>query len=146
MLFQMVPRVDVLGRVEEAKKAELLASAWVVLSAAHHEGWGMSVLEGAAFGTPTVGRRRPGIRDAVVDGVTGCLVAPKDEGELPRALGRAMVELVRNTAHRDELGTAARRRAADLSWSHSVDRWERLLWEPTSQRKRCDPIQRKAAH
>jgi glycosyltransferase involved in cell wall biosynthesis len=141
-----IPRVDVLGRVEEAKKAELLASAWVVLSAAHHEGWGMSVLEGAAFGTPTLAVDAPGIRDAVVDGVTGCLVAPKDERELPRALGRAMVELVRDTAHRDELGTAARRRAADLSWSHAVDRWERLLCEAASQRKRCHPGQRKVAH
>ena len=49
-----IARVDVLGRVGEAEKADLLANAWAVVSAAHHEGWGMSVLEGAAVGTPTL--------------------------------------------------------------------------------------------
>jgi glycosyltransferase involved in cell wall biosynthesis len=128
-----IPRVDVLGRVDEAEKADLLARAWVVLSSAHHEGWGMSVLEGATFGTPTLAVDAPGIRDAVVDGVTGRLVAAGDESELPSALGGAMVEFVEDHAQREEFGAAARRRAAQLSWSHSIDRWETLLAEAVSR-------------
>lgn len=124
-----VPRVDVLGRVDEAKKGELLARAWMVLSAAHHEGWGMSVLEGAAYGTPTLAVDAPGIRDAVVDGVTGRLLTVQDESQLPRILSSAMVDLVEDDAAREGLGEAARRRANELSWSQSIDRWEALLWE-----------------
>ncbi len=121
-----IPRVDVLGRVDEAEKADLLARAWAVVSAAHHEGWGMSVLEGAAFGTPTLAIDAPGIRDAVVDGITGRLVVPRNDAEIPQALGRAIEEFIEDEA-REELGEAARRRALDLSWSHAIDRWEAVL-------------------
>lgn len=120
-------RVDVLGRVDEAEKDDLLAGAWAVVSAAHHEGWGMSVLEGAAVGTPTLAVDAPGIRDAVIDGVTGHLVVPRNDGEIPRALGRAMEAFVADGAQRKQLGTAARRRASELSWGHSIDRWEAAL-------------------
>ena len=122
-----IPRVDVLGRVDEAEKLDLLARAWVVLSAAHHEGWGMSVLEGAAFGTPSLALDAPGIRDALIDGVTGRLVYPRDEADIPETLGRAMTEFVENEPQREEFGAAARRRAVDLSWSRCIDRWEAAL-------------------
>jgi glycosyltransferase involved in cell wall biosynthesis len=124
-----IPRVEVLGRVDEATKEELLAQAWAVLSAAHHEGWGMSVLEGAVYGTPTLAVDAPGIRDAVIDGVTGRLVRPVDEAELPREFGQAMVEFVNDTAQREQYGNAALRRAAELSWDHAVDHWQRVLYE-----------------
>ena len=127
-----IPRVDVLGRVEESEKENLLAQAWCVLSAAHHEGWGMSVLEGAAFGTPTLAVDAPGIRDAVVDGVTGRLVAVADDRDLPKTLGQAMVEFVEDTAQREQFGEAARHRAAELSWGHSIDRWETFLFDAVS--------------
>ncbi len=122
-----IARVDVLGRVDEAEKDDLLAGAWAVVSAAHHEGWGMSVLEGAALGTPTLAVDAPGIRDAVIDGVTGRLVVPRNDGEIPQALGRAMEAFVADGAQREQLGTAARRRASELSWGHSIDRWEAAL-------------------
>jgi glycosyltransferase involved in cell wall biosynthesis len=127
-----IPRVVVLGRVGEAEKDDLLARAWVVLSAAQHEGWGMSVLEGAAFGTPSLAIDAPGIRDALIDGVTGRLVFPSDGTQAPEALGRAMEEFVEDGGRREELGAAARQRALDLSWSRSVDRWEAALIDAAS--------------
>jgi glycosyltransferase involved in cell wall biosynthesis len=128
-----IPRVDVRGRVGEAEKDDLLARAWVVLSAAHHEGWGMSVLEGAAFGTPSLAIDAPGIRDVLIDGVTGRLVFPSDDAEAPAVLGRAMEDFVEVGWRREELGAAARRRALDLSWNRSVDRWEAALMDAASQ-------------
>lgn len=129
-----VPRVDVLGRVDEAEKRDLLARAWVVLSAAHHEGWGMSVLEGGAYGTPCLATDAPGIRDALIDGVTGHLVYPRHDADIPEMLGRAMQELVEDEPRREELGAAARRRALDLSWSRCVDRWEAALMDAAPPR------------
>jgi glycosyltransferase involved in cell wall biosynthesis len=119
-----IPRVDVLGRVDEKEKLDLLARAWVVLSAAHHEGWGMSVLEGAAFGTPSLAIDAPGIRDALVDGVTGRLVHPRNGDDISETLGRAMTDFLGDEAQREEFGTAARLRAMDLSWGRCIDRWE----------------------
>jgi glycosyltransferase involved in cell wall biosynthesis len=128
-----IPRVQVLGRVDEAEKKDLLSRAWVVLSAAHHEGWGMSVLEGGAYGTPCVAVDAPGIRDAVIDGVTGHLVHPRNDAEIASVLGRAMQQIVEDEARRKELGAAARSRALDLSWSHCVDRWEAALMDAASR-------------
>ena len=122
-----IPRVEVRGHVDEEEKRILLARAWAVLSASHHEGWGMSVLEGAAVGTPTLAVDAPGIRDAVVDGVTGKLVWAPDESALPQALGQAIVDFVQDHELRRDLGAAARRRAAERSWDDSIDRWEAVL-------------------
>jgi glycosyltransferase involved in cell wall biosynthesis len=127
-----IPRAEVLGRVDEAEKADLLARASVVVSAAHHEGWGMSVLEGAAYGTPSLATDAPGIRDVLVDGVTGRLVFPHDDTQIPEALGSAMEEFLADESRRREYGAAARRRALDLSWDRSVDRWEAALMDAAS--------------
>ena len=43
------------------------------------EGWGISVLEAAACGTPTVASDTPGLRDAFVHGESGVFVRPTDE-------------------------------------------------------------------
>jgi glycosyltransferase involved in cell wall biosynthesis len=122
-----IPRVEVLGRVDEAEKRALLGRSWAVLSTAHHEGWGMSMLEAAAFGTPALAVDAAGIRDAVVDGVTGRLVRAQDEADLPDAFSRAMVDFVEDAPGRRDLGSAARQRAEELSWDHSTERWEDLL-------------------
>ena len=123
-----IPRVEVLGRVPEETKHRLLAESWAVLSAAHHEGWGMSILEGAAAGTPALAVDAAGIRDAIVDDVTGVLVhAP--ESELPSALATAWVALSVDSPRRERLGKAAKERAASFSWEVTVDRWQSVLEE-----------------
>jgi glycosyltransferase involved in cell wall biosynthesis len=124
-----LPRVDVLGRVSEDEKTDLYARAWAVLSTAHHEGWGMSIMEGAVFGTPALAVDAPGIRDAVVDGVTGRLVRADDDSVLPEEFARAMVSFVRDRGSRSELGSAARHRAETFSWDRSIEHWEKLLLE-----------------
>ena len=44
-----------LGGVSEEEKLRLYQSAWVVLSTSFIEGWGMTVVEANACGTPVVG-------------------------------------------------------------------------------------------
>jgi glycosyltransferase involved in cell wall biosynthesis len=122
-----LPRVEVLGRVSEEEKSRLLAQAWGVLSTAHHEGWGMSMLEGAVFGTPALAVDAPGIRDAVVDGVTGHLVRADDDAVLPQTFSQAMTSFVEGHEQRHRLGSAARERAEEFSWARSIDAWEEVL-------------------
>jgi len=55
------------GRAEEARKCELLERAHVHLFTSHREGWGLTVNEAGARGTPTVGYDAPGVRDSVAD-------------------------------------------------------------------------------
>ena len=46
------------------------------------EGFGISFIEAAACGTPSIGSRSGGIPDAIMEGKTGFLVEPGDVGEL----------------------------------------------------------------
>ena len=62
---------------------DLYRRAWVLASASAHEGWGMTITEAAACGTPAVATRIAGHADAIVDGATGLLVDDRD-GARPR--------------------------------------------------------------
>ena len=119
-------RVRFLGRVPEDDLPGLYASAdvfampcrerWNGLEA---EGFGIVFLEAAACGVPGVAGRSGGSHEAVVDGETGYVVAPRDVGVLRDALRRVLDD----AALRARLGAAARRRAVDVfSHDHLVER------------------------
>jgi glycosyltransferase involved in cell wall biosynthesis len=70
------------------------------------EGLGVAPLKAAAAGVPVVGFAAGGLSEAVVDGKTGLLVAPRDSD----ALGRAIATLIDNPELRTEFGSAGRAR------------------------------------
>jgi len=87
--------------------------AWVVASASLVEGWGLSLTEAAACGTPAVATDVPGHRSSVLDGVTGVLAAPDD-------LASALIRVLTDAELRASLAHAARDRAARLTWDASA--------------------------
>ena len=64
--------VSLPGRLSDDELVELYRRAWVLASASAAEGWGMTVTEAAACGTPAVVTDIPGHRDAVQPGSPGC--------------------------------------------------------------------------
>ncbi len=74
------------------------------------EGYGMAAREAMAYGRPVVATGVGGLRDAIEDAVSGVLVPPRD----PAALREALTALLGDTALRQRLGAAARRRAESL--------------------------------
>ena len=76
------------GRIGASALVDLYRRAWVLASASVHEGWGMTVTEAAACGTPAVATRIAGHSDAIVDGSTGLLV--EDAAGLAYALDRVL--------------------------------------------------------
>src|SRR5262249_50393341 len=97
------------GHLSDAELVDLYRRAWVVASASVAEGWGMTITEAAACGTPAVVTDIGGHRDAVVDGVTGVL-AP------PRRLGPEIEAVLRDARRRQRLGAAALARASTFTW------------------------------
>jgi glycosyltransferase involved in cell wall biosynthesis len=87
------------------------------------EGWGISNIEAAACGTPTVASDSPGLRDSVRDGETGFLVR---HGDVP-GLARQLRRVLEDRTLRERLGAGARRFAEGLSWDLAADRTERHL-------------------
>jgi glycosyltransferase involved in cell wall biosynthesis len=98
------------GRVEEAELLSLYRRAWVLASASAHEGWGMTITEAAACGTPAVATRIAGHSDAVVDGATGLLV------DDPAGLAGALDRVLADGALRERLARDAREHAARFTW------------------------------
>jgi glycosyltransferase involved in cell wall biosynthesis len=72
------PKIVFFGKVSNKKKLELMSRAHVLLVPGVREGWGLVVTEANAMGTPAVAYDVPGLRDSVVDGVTGVLVQKDD--------------------------------------------------------------------
>lgn len=105
------PGVTIHGQITEAAKRRLLEQADLLLLPGTREGWGIVAMEAAAFGVPTVAYDIPGLRDAVVDGVTGVL-APPD----PASLGAAASRVLSDPELWGRLSRAAQRRAAEYSW------------------------------
>jgi len=68
----------VYGHVSEQRKRELYQRAWLNITASSAEGWGLSVMEAAACGTPSIGYDVPGLRDSVLAS-GGALVEPTPE-------------------------------------------------------------------
>jgi glycosyltransferase involved in cell wall biosynthesis len=111
------------GFVSEAEKIELLRRAWANLFPSPKEGWGITVIEAAACGTPSIASDSPGLRDSVRHGVTGYLVPHGDVG----ALAGRMLELAEAPARVAALGADARRFAEGLTWDRTATDTERHL-------------------
>lgn len=108
--------VSFLGYVNEEEKLSLLRKSWIHVLTSPKEGWGISVMEAAASGTPTVASDSPGLRDSVVHGKTGLLVPHGDvEG-----LAEALAALLGQHDQRAAMGMAAREHAAAYSWDRSA--------------------------
>ena len=105
--------VELLGHVSRDRLRDEYRRAWLVASASLAEGWGLSLTEAAACGTPAVGTDISGHRCSVVAGRTGLLVAP---GEL----GAAIADVVTDEALRYRLADAALARARTLRWDASA--------------------------
>ncbi|HZP29241.1 MAG TPA: glycosyltransferase family 4 protein [Acidimicrobiia bacterium] len=103
--------VDLVGRVTDAQLVELYRRAWVLASTSAREGWGMTITEAAACGTPAVVTDIAGHRDAVAPGTTGFLASTQDEfvARLDTVLGDA--------ALRDRLRAGALARAERFTWA-----------------------------
>lgn len=95
--------VEWLGHVDDMPRAMRDATI-VVLPSYYREGIPKVLLEAAAAGRPVVTTTNPGCRDAVVDGVTGLLVPPRDVEALHDAVG----SLLSDPARRQRMGHAGR--------------------------------------
>lgn len=96
---------------------QYLAASDLLCLPSYREGFGNVVIEAAAMGLPAVGTAISGLRDAIEDGVTGVLVAPKDA----HALATALEAMLADDALRTRMGEAARQRALCLFDSEVVN-------------------------
>jgi glycosyltransferase involved in cell wall biosynthesis len=116
------------GRIDDDALVELYRRAWVVASASSHEGWGMTITEAAACGTPAVATRISGHLDAIDEGTSGLLADDQ------RQLAAHLVAVLSDGELRERLAEGARRRAARLTWETTAYETLRVLAEDARRR------------
>ena len=102
------------GRLPDADLIAAYRRAWVVGSTSSHEGWGMTLTEAAACGTPAVATRIAGHEDAVIDGESGFLVSTL------KGLEEAISSVLTDPMLRRRLGQGALRRVEDMTWERTA--------------------------
>lgn len=100
--------------IDEQRKAELYRSAWVFAMPSEMEGWGMTILEANASGTPAVGFDVPGVREAIVHGTSGIIVTDSP------SFASALADVLCDGQLRVELERGAIARSADFSWEQTT--------------------------
>jgi glycosyltransferase involved in cell wall biosynthesis len=93
------------------------------------EAFGIVAVEAMACGKPVIASAIGGLREVVVDGETGVLVAPGDAN----ALRQALQGLLADPARRARLGAAGRRRARVFSASSVTNKIEEIYSGVLSQ-------------
>jgi glycosyltransferase involved in cell wall biosynthesis len=111
------------GFVSEERKIDLMRWAWANVFPSPKEGWGITVIEAAACGTPSLASDSPGLRDSVRHGETGFLVPHGDVA----GLSVRMLELADSSNLVARLGGRARSFAESLTWERTAVATERHL-------------------
>jgi len=105
------------------ERRELIKRAWILVHPSVREGWGLNVIEANALGTPCVAYDVPGLRDSVVDGVTGLLVGNGDVKDL----ADKVVTVLKDEALRERLSRNALENAKKFSWDKTAERFEKVI-------------------
>ena len=99
------------GRISDEEVIDLYRRAWILASASAREGWGMTLTEAAACGTPAVVTRIAGHADAVADGTSGLLADGRDE------LIAGMDRVLSDSVLRTRLSMGALAHAEQFTWA-----------------------------
>ncbi len=115
------------GFVDEQTKADLLARAWVGALPSVKEGWGLSVVEAASHGTPSVAfSRAGGLAESILDRRTGVLVHGDEDAYIA-----ALADLLADRERCSVLGRHARAYSSEFTWDVTASTFARVLAEVT---------------
>ena len=118
-------RVDFVGYIDEAEKLRRLRSAWVLAYPSPKEGWGITIVEASACGTPVIASDSPGLRESVRAGESGLLVP---HGTVDPWV-QAFEKVLNDPILRGRMGTGGRSHASQFSWERAANETEaHLKW------------------
>ena len=117
-------RVKILGELTVEQLARLVASAHLFVSAAAHEGFGITTVEALSAGVPVL-VTRTGIHEQIVQpSLNGWFWSGLPDTDAVATLREAL--LLRD-ARLDQMRETARASAAPYDWSTTTDRYERVF-------------------
>jgi glycosyltransferase involved in cell wall biosynthesis len=123
----LAERTRFAGFVPDAERDALVAEARVCACPSVKEGWGITVIEANAVGTPVVATDAPGLRDAVRPGETGLLVTDGPAQDFAQRLAGAIGRVLSDEALASRLSAAARDWSRRFSWDSAAERMARAV-------------------
>ena len=113
--YNLADRVTFSGFVTDQEKVDLLSQSWVFVTPSLVEGWGLSVLEANACGTPAIAFAVPGLQNSIVDQKTGFLI------HNPRELEDKLRLILSDGSLRDSLSQHASSWSQKFNWKRSAE-------------------------
>jgi glycosyltransferase involved in cell wall biosynthesis len=124
-------QVEFRANVSDAELQGWYARAGCMAYAPVREPFGLAALEAMAAGAPVVGVNEGGVRETIVDGVTGVL-APRNAAEF----GQRIMEVLRDPRRAERYTAAARKHViARFNWEDHMAQIEALLQDVAKARK-----------
>lgn len=111
-------------KTDRDQKVRLMQQAWALVFSSVKEGWGMTVTECAACGTPAIVTDVTGLRDSVVKDKTGLVVSASPTIS---ELASAMEEIIRDDKLREELSQNALAWSQNFSWEKSFEEFNKSI-------------------
>lgn len=113
--------IEFTGREGYEELARKLRASWINLHFSVTEGWGLSIMEASASGTPSVAFKVPGVIDTIIDGYNGFLVNNIDEftDKILFIIDKINIFAINS-----------RKFAENFTWEKTADLWYKLLSEP----------------
>ena len=108
------------GRISTEELSRIVASSWLNIHTSVTEGWGLSILEAAAAGTPTVAYEVPGVSDVIENGLNGLKIKDGDR----EALSEAALSILTNP---EKWWSSSLEGAKKYSWDATVRVWEDIM-------------------
>ncbi len=107
------------------KKVNLMQQAWALIFPSVKEGWGMTVTECAACGTPAIVTNVSGLVDSVKNNYSGLVLS---EHPSPLELSESIYQLISNKKKRLELSKNAISWSKKFSWEKSYSQFKKNIF------------------
>jgi len=121
----LASRTRFLGFLDDDERDRWLADSRVCVCASEKEGWGLTVIEANAVGTPVVASDAPGLRDSVRHGETGWLAPIGDVA----AFETRSAELLAADAPAEAMAQRALAWAGRFDWDAAASEMEAAIAE-----------------
>lgn len=110
--------IEFLGKMDYTELSKIIRESWVNLHFSITEGWGLSLMESSASGTPSVAFRVPGVVDTIKDSFNGFLV---DD------ISKFRDKILYIIKNEDLFIKNSRKFAENFAWDKTAEMWYTLL-------------------
>ena len=117
--------IEFLGFADSEVKVEVLRKCELVVNPSSKEGWGLTVIEANACGTPVIASNVPGLKDSVVHEKTGLLF----EFGNSRELAEKIIYTLNHKSYLETLSKNALNWAQSFNWDNSATEMISLIKE-----------------